>query len=161
MTQPANRKQFVVERATTISAPADTVFGYLVDFHRWIAWSPWEGIDADLHRTYAGADSGVGATYEWVGNRQAGQGRMEITDADPPTGLGIKLDFIKPFTAQNFARFALRPDGDATRVTWTMTGTKNFASRLVGLFMSMDKLVGRDFDKGLTQLKAVVESGPQ
>ena len=158
MTQPANRKQFVVERSTIISAPPDTVFGYLADFHRWIAWSPWEGIDEDLHRTYGGPDSGVGATYEWVGNRQAGQGRMEITDADPPTGLGIKLDFIKPFTAQNFARFALRPDGDATRVTWTMIGTKNFATRLVGLFMSMDKLVGRDFDKGLAQLKTLVEA---
>ncbi|MCC6225061.1 MAG: SRPBCC family protein [Microthrixaceae bacterium] len=151
---------FSVTRSTTIDAPPDAVFEHLVDFHRWVEWSPWEGLDQNMERTYSGADSGIGAVYSWSGTRKVGEGRMEITSSDPPAKLGIRLNFIKPFKAENDIVLSLETNGPATDVRWTMTGPKTLFSKIMGIFMSMDKMIGRDFEKGLAQLKATVEKSP-
>ncbi len=148
---------FKVERATVIGAPPDKVYEAIVDFHRWIDWSPWEGIDPSMSRTYRGPVQGVGAVYEWEGNRKVGKGRMEILTVEPPTSVGIDLNFIKPFKARNHTLFTLEAQGGSTAVTWTMVGPKTFMTKVMGIFTSMDKLVGKDFEKGLAQLKSSVE----
>jgi Polyketide cyclase / dehydrase and lipid transport len=149
---------YLVERAITVSAPASSVYSRLADFRQWRAWSPWEGLDPDLRRTYSGADSGKGAVYEWAGNRKAGEGRMEITDAAEGSRLQIALDFLKPFKSSSITTFTLADHGDETTVTWTMTGAKTFTTRVMGIFKSMDAMVGPDFEKGLAQLKVVSEA---
>jgi hypothetical protein len=107
-----------------------------------------------LSRTYSGPDAGVGAVYEWVGNRKAGAGRMEITDAVESSKVQIALQFLKPFKSKSTTTFELvERDGD-TNVTWRMVGPKTFMTRFMGVFMSMDKMVGKDFEKGLSQLQA-------
>ncbi|MGF7238367.1 MAG: SRPBCC family protein [Frankia sp.] len=151
---------FVVERTTTIKAPAADIYRQIADFHQWIAWSPWEGVDQNLQRTYSGADSGPGAAYAWSGNRKAGRGRMKIADATEPSTVGIDLTFEKPFKARNQVRFTIRPDGSGSTVIWSMTGRKTVMSKVMGIFVSMDKLVGKDFEKGLASLKAVTENSP-
>jgi uncharacterized protein YndB with AHSA1/START domain len=148
---------FRVQRSTTIPAPPEKVFAYINDFHRWPAWSPWEKIDPNLHRTYSGAEAGKGAAYAWEGNKKVGQGRMEITDATPPSRVAIQLDFLKPFEAHNQVAFALEPRDGGTHVTWTMDGTQPFLFKVMTLFMSIDKMVGKDFEKGLADLKKAAE----
>ncbi len=148
---------YAVERSTSIAAPPSAIFAHLVDLHRWPAWSPWEGLDADMKRTYSGADAGPGAVYEWSGNRKAGEGRMEIIEVVDPSRIAIALDFLKPFKSSSTTTFVLAEEGDSTRVTWTMTGPKTFMTRVMGLFKSMDALIGPDFEKGLAQLKTVTE----
>ena len=157
MADTGNAATFTVERSTTIAATPDRIFESLIDFHNWVDWSPWEGIDPNMARTYSGPDAGVGTVYEWEGIRKVGKGRMEITGADAPKDLEIKLDFIKPFKASNTTVFTLDAIGDDTRLTWTMTGPKTLLSKIMGIFMSMDKLVGKDFEKGLAQLKTIAE----
>ncbi len=149
----AGTGEFEVERETTIPATRAAVYARLVDFHRWREWSPWEDLDPELSRTYSGPDAGVGAVYEWTGNRKAGAGRMEITDAVESSKVQIALQFLKPFTSSSTTTFELvERDGD-THVTWRMVGPKTFMTRVMGLFTSMDKVVGKDFEKGLEQLK--------
>jgi uncharacterized protein YndB with AHSA1/START domain len=150
------KNQFEVVRTTTVAAPPDAVYPLIADFHRWTIWSPWEELDPNLERTYAGAEAGVGAAYSWRGNRKAGQGRMEITAADEPRRIEIALDFERPFKSSNTTTFELRPVGDGTEVTWRMVGPVTLMGRIFGIFMSMDKMVGRDFEKGLAQLGAAV-----
>jgi uncharacterized protein YndB with AHSA1/START domain len=157
VTETEDRTSFTVERTIEIDAPPERVFDAIVDFHRWLDWSPWEGLDPNLNRTYTGPESGVGAVYEWSGTRKVGAGRMEIVDATSPTSVGIKLDFLKPFKSHSQTRFTLTPGGGTTIVTWAMKGPKTFATRVMGIFTSMDKLVGGDFEKGLAQLKVVAE----
>ena len=152
------RNTYVVERSTNIDATPAAVYGYLVDFHRWVDWSPWEDLDPKLHRTYSGAEGGVGATYAWRGNRKAGEGRMEITAVEPDRSVTVDLRFLKPFKSTSESRFTLVPADSSTRVTWTMTGKQTFMLKVMGIFTSMDKLVGKDFEKGLRHLKALVES---
>jgi hypothetical protein len=147
-----------VERSTAVKATPPQIFPLINDFRRWTAWSPWEKIDPALNRTYKGAAQGRGAVYEWTGNRQVGQGRMEITDAAEPGRVTIDLDFIKPFKAHNVTRFELVPEGDSTRVTWTMTGATPFMGKVMGVFVDMDQMIGKDFEKGLVALKAVAEN---
>ena len=148
----ADKNEFEVVREATIPAPRATVFALLTDFHRWPEWSPWEDIDPDLQRTYSGSPSGVGAVYEWDGNRKAGAGRMEITSADAPSRLQLALQFLKPFKSNNTTTFELDERDGATHVTWRMVGPKTFMTRVMGIFASMDKMVGGDFEKGLARL---------
>ena len=150
------RNTYTVERQALIPAPPARVYVALADFHDWPNWSPWEGLDPDMTRTFSGADAGVGAVYEWKGNRKAGEGRMEIVAAEEPSGVTLALDFLKPFKSSSTTRFQLEPEGDGTRVTWTMQGPKTFVTKVMGIFTSMDKLIGKDFEKGLSQLASHV-----
>jgi uncharacterized protein YndB with AHSA1/START domain len=149
---------FRIQRTGTIKAPPEKVFPHINDFHSWSSWSPWEKLDPALKRTYSGAPSGKGTVYEWEGNKQVGKGRMEITDAAPPSRIVIKLDFLKPFEAHNTAEFTLAGQGDGTNVTWAMHGRQPFMFKLMTLFCSLDKMVGKDFEAGLANLKSVVEA---
>ena len=147
---------FRIERSTTIKAPPERIFPLIEDFRHWQSWSPYEKRDPAMTKTHSGAQSGQGAIYEWAG-RKAGVGRMEILEASPPSRVLIKLDFSKPMKAHNHAEFMLGPQADSTRVTWAMYGPKTLLSNIMGMFFSMDKLVGKDFEKGLANLKALTE----
>lgn len=153
-TRPAT---FTIARSARIQAPAEAIYPYLDDFHRWTAWSPYETIDPNMTRTYDGATSGKGAIYGWSGHNKAGEGRMEITNSAAPSRLTVDLAFTRPMKAQNVAEFTLRPDGGATEVTWAMHGNNNFMSKLMHSLINIDKMVGADFEKGLAKLKAAVE----
>lgn len=148
---------FRIQRSATLAAPCEKIFPFINDFRNWRSWSPWERLDPNLKRNYGGADSGKGATYEWEGNKKVGKGRMEILDQSPPSKVTIQLDFIQPFEAHHTAEFALEPQGALTNVTWSMSGRQPFAFKVMTLFMSMDKMVGKDFESGLANLKALVE----
>ncbi len=148
---------FAVQRSATIKAPPEKIFAVLNDFHRWTEWSPWEKLDPAMKRTLGGAPAGKGATYAWEGNGKAGAGRMEILESTPPSKVGIQLDFIKPFEGHNLAVFTLTPQGDATQVNWAMTGPTPFVSKLMQVFVDMDKMIGKDFEEGLLNLKALTE----
>ena len=148
-----------VERSTTINADPQPIYDRLVAFHAWMDWSPWEDLDPDQERTFTGAASGVGAGYAWSGNRKAGRGSMQVTHAAAPTEVRIALTFEKPFKTRNTIDFSLTPDGpNRTRVRWAMTGPKTLATKVMGLFTSMDKMIGPDFEKGLARLKDLVET---
>lgn len=149
---------FRVERSTTIAAPPEAIFPHINDFRAWAAWSPYERMDPGLAKTYSGAPSGKGAVYEWVG-KKSGSGRMEIVSSEAPAKIIIQLDFTKPMQAHNTAEFILEPQGAGTRLTWAMHGPATTFSKVMGLFFSMDKLVGREFEKGLANLKAMAETG--
>jgi hypothetical protein len=148
-----------VQRAATIKAPPEKIFPLINDFKSWSAWSPYEKIDPAMKRTYSGAASGKGAVYEWEGNSEVGQGRMEITDISHPSRVTIKLDFVKPLEGHNIAEFALAPQGDSTTVTWTMNGPSPYIGKLIGVFIDMDDMIGKDFETGLANMKAIAE-GP-
>ncbi|QEN87298.1 SRPBCC family protein [Labrys sp. KNU-23] len=148
---------FEVKRSLEIEAPPGRIYPLLADFHQWSRWSPYEKLDLAMQRSFSGAESGKGAVYAWEGNGKAGAGRMEIVEAAPERGIDIKLDFIRPFRANNRAAFAFTQAGDATRVTWSMQGAAPFVARLMGLFINMDRMIGKDFEQGLTNLKAAVE----
>jgi len=148
---------FRIQRSATINAAPDKVFPLINDFHNWPAWSPWEKLDPALKRTHSGVPSGKGAIYEWEGNKKVGQGRMEITESAPPSRIIIKLDFIKPFSANNTTEFTLAGQGGSTNVSWAMTGKQPFMFKVMSIFMSMDKMVGKDFEAGLASMKAIAE----
>ena len=148
---------FRIERSVRIQAPPDRIYPLINDLHAWGQWSPWEKVDPALQRTYSGQAAGVGAVYEWQGNRDVGSGRMEITQSAPPSQVVIKLDFLQPFEAHNTAEFALQPAGDTTTVTWAMYGPNTLLGKVMSLFFDMDSMVGPQFETGLANLKHVAE----
>jgi uncharacterized protein YndB with AHSA1/START domain len=152
---------FRVERSAVIQAPPERVFALINDFRHWTAWSPWEKIDPQLKRSYSGAASGMGAAYAWEGDRNVGSGRMEISESSAPARILIKLDFIKPLEGHNIAEFTLTPGPQGTTVTWAMFGPSPYISKLMGVFISMDRMIGGQFEKGLATMKTVAETGKE
>jgi len=148
---------FNVQRTTRINAPAEKIFPLINDFHSWASWSPWEKLDPAMRRTNSGAAMGQGAVYEWEGNAKVGKGRMEITEVSPPTKVTVKLDFLKPIEGHNIAEFTLEPQGDSTSVTWAMRGPSPFISKVFQVFISMDGMLGKEFETGLANLKSAAE----
>lgn len=149
---------FRVQRAASIKAPPEKVFALINDFNRWGTWSPWEQKDPAMKRSYGSATSGKGAVYAWEGNKDVGQGRMEIAESSPPSKLAIKLDFVKPFAAHNLVEFTLRPEGDTTSVTWAMQGDTPYFAKIIHVFINMDSMIGKDFESGLARLKVAAET---
>ena len=154
-TQPSD---FRVGRTATIAAPAPAVFAQVNDFHKWETWNPWAKLDPAMKQAYEGAPAGTGAVYTWSGNEEAGEGRMTLIKSRPSDLIRVQLEFLKPFRGTSVAEFTFKPEGDHTVVTWSMTGQNNFIAKAVHLFMDMDKMIGGNFEKGLAQMKSVVEA---
>ena len=147
---------FSLTREAVVDAPPARVHAILEDFHAWQGWSPWEEMDPDLERTYSGAEKGVGAHYAWKGNKKVGSGSMDITNSTPDR-VEIDLKFMEPFQADNKTTFDLVPQGDGTRVVWTMRGERNLMFTVMGKLF-FDRAIAKDFDRGLTKLKTQAES---
>jgi uncharacterized protein YndB with AHSA1/START domain len=149
---------FRVERRARVNAAPERVYSFLTDFHQWPSWSPWEKLDPAMQRSHSGAERGRGAVYEWEGNKKVGKGRMEILEAVPASRVVIKLDFFVPWEAHNTTEFTLTPVAGGTDVTWAMHGASPFMMKVMGIFMPMDKMVGKDFEAGLANLKRAAEA---
>ncbi len=149
---------FRVERSAVVAAPAPVVFAQVNDLHNWDAWSPFAKLDPAAKQTFEGPRAGTGAALAWAGNKQVGEGRMTITESRPNEIIRFRLDFAKPFAVTNTAEFTFTPRGDQTAVTWSMSGRQNFMAKAFCMFMSMDKMVGGEFEKGLAQMKSVAEA---
>ena len=148
---------FSVQRSARIKAAPEKVYALINDFPSWPTWSPWEKLDPEMKRTLSGAPTGKGSIYEWSGSGKVGAGRMEITDTQPSSKVVIKLDFIKPFEGHNITEFTLTPQGENTQVVWVMHGPAPFVSKLMGVFVSMDSMIGKDFETGLANMKSAAE----
>ena len=154
--QPAD---YQVVRNATIGAPAADIFVRVNDVRKFQDWSPWAKLDPEVKNTYEGPPAGTGAISRWAGNNKVGEGSMTIVDSQPNDLIKMKLEFIKPFASTANVQFDFKPNGNGTAVTWTMSGKKNFMSKAFCLFVSMDKMVGGDFERGLANLKTLTEKG--
>ena len=144
--QPSGR--FPHRAPAKMTAPPAAVFAQINDFHNWPAWSPWAKLDPTMKDEYSGASSGVGASYWWSGNSKVGEGRMTIEESRPNDLIRIKLAFLRPFKSTNMAHFEFKPEGNQTNLDWIMIGRHNFISKAFCMFMDMDKMIGKDFEKG-------------
>ena len=153
----AKPDSFRIERSINIKALPEKIFPLIIDFHHMNTWSAWEKIDPAMKRSFSGAESGKGAMYAWDGNKEIGQGSMEILEATASSKVLIKIDFCKPFEAHNTVEFTLLPHGETTTVTQAMYGSSPYIAKLMSLVFSMDKMVGSKFEEGLASLKAAAE----
>ncbi|MGZ4980425.1 MAG: SRPBCC family protein [Methylobacter sp.] len=149
---------FRVRRAASIKASPERIFALISDFHNWIAWSPYEKIDPEMKRNLSGKPRGKGAVYEWEStDSHAGTGRMEIIESSPPSRIAIELDLIKPIESRCTLEFILETKDDETDVTWVMHGTNPYIGKIMKIFYNWDSMVGKDFEEGLANIKAIAE----
>lgn len=150
--------EFRIERSIAVSAPPAEVFAEVDDLHNWEAWSPWLEADPQAKTEYEGASSGTGAIFKWSGNSNVGEGSMTITESRPNELVRIKLQFLRPLAGESTAEFTFKPEGEQTEVAWSMFGHNNFMSKAIHMFIDMDAMIGGQFEKGLSKLKAVAEA---
>ena len=149
---------FKVSRSTKVTASAEKAFGQVNDLHLMNQWNPWVKLDPNIKQTYSGAESGVGAVYDWDGNNNVGAGRQTIVETRPGELVRMKLEFFRPFAGVNEVQFTFVAEGDQTAVTWSLTGQHNFFMKAMGLFYSMDKMCGGPMAEGLASMKTIVEA---
>jgi hypothetical protein len=149
--------RFHVERSTTIQAPAERLHPLINDLRHFNTWNPYARKDPAMQGQYSGPAAGPGAVYDFQGNRDVGKGRIGITASSAPSSVTMQLDMFEPFEGRNVVTFSLVPEGNATRVTWAMDGPSPFVARLIGIFIDMDHMIGRDFETGLSLLKSQAE----
>jgi len=150
---------FLVQRSAMMAAPTARVFAEINDLRAWDAWSPWKKLDPSAKSTISTPSAGKGATLAWAGNDEIGEGSMTILDSKPDERIELEQVFIKPFAGKSRITFTFAPEGGGTRVNWKMDGTNDFVGKAMCLVISMDSLVGKDFEEGLANMKAVVEKG--
>ncbi len=144
-------------RSTVIAAPAAAVFAHVNDLRKWDDWSPWAKLDPNARVTFSGPQAGPGASFRWDGNDKVGAGTMTVTESRPNERVATRTDFERPFAGTSNSDFVFSEAGGRTNVIWTMTGTNNFIGKAICLVMSMERMLGPDFEKGLAQLKQVAE----
>lgn len=149
---------FRVQRSASISAPPEKIFPLINDLRSFNTWNPYERKDPDIKGSYNGPSSGQGAAYAFAGNKEVGKGTIEITESSPPSKVTMKLNMIEPFEAHNIVEFTLKPNGDSTNVTWAMQGRTPYFAKIIHVFFDMASMVGKDFETGLANLKAIAES---
>ncbi|WP_010582867.1 SRPBCC family protein [Schlesneria paludicola] len=147
-----------VERTEQVHAPCDVVFRIINDLKQWRRWSPYDKRDPEMKVKWSGADQGPGAIYDWNGNKDVGEGRLTIVDSKPNEYVAMKLEISRPFKCENDVKFALVPNSDGTRVSWILDGKNNLISKAFSLIVSMDKMVGKDFEEGLSKLNSIAQS---
>lgn len=148
---------FKITRTGIIASPASAIFPHINNLQNWNAWSPWAKLDPNAKNVFEGPAEGLDAKMSWAGNSKVGVGSMTIMESRADEFIRFKLEFQKPMQATNSSEFTFAPEGDKTTVTWTMTGTNNFMGKVMGMLMNCDKMVGGQFEKGLADLKAIVE----
>jgi hypothetical protein len=153
MTQPDS---FRVQRAIAINAPPEKLVGILSDLRRGGDWSPYEKKDLAMKKTFSGPASGPGAKLEWDGNKDVGAGTLTVKDVTP-SKVTLNLNMTRPMTANNIVEYSLAPQGNATNMTWALHGPMPLISKVMCVFMSLDKMVGGDMERGLKDLKALAE----
>ena len=146
-----------VQRSLAISASPAELFSEINDLKKAQIWSPWMKMDPAARISFEGPPAGVGASFNWSGNRKIGEGRQTITASRANELVRSKLEFKKPFEGDATAEFTLKREGPRTVVTWAMFGENNFLSKAVCIFMNQDKMIGGPFEEGLSSLQALVE----
>jgi hypothetical protein len=149
---------FRVQRSATINASPEKIFPLINDLHTFNTWNPYDKKDPNATGSYSGPASGKGAAYAFEGNKDVGKGNIEITESSPTSKVTMALNMLSPFEAHNIVEFTLEPAGDTTNVTWAIHGPMPYMSKVMCIFFDMDNMVGKDFEKGLSDLKAVVET---
>lgn len=148
---------FHLQRSIAIDAPPESIFPLINDLHAHEAWNPFDHPDPATTKIHSGSPQGPGAVYEWNGKGPSGSGRISILQADPSSRIAMQLDMLAPLKASNEVVFTLAPMSGSTHLTWFMQGSMPYPAKIMHTLFNMDRMVGRQFEAGLANLKRIVE----
>jgi hypothetical protein len=138
-----------------INKPKEIVFEYLKSIKKQNDWSVWAQMDPNMKQEFTGTDCTVGFISAWDG-KKSGKGAQEIKKITAGERIDIELRFERPFKVTNTVYFTTTTvEGDKTKVEWVMYGNSMRPFNLI--FPLMVGSLLKDFNKGLSNLKALLE----
>ncbi len=149
--------EFTVTREIRIQARPEVIYPFLANSKVTNDWMPWKEIDPNVKMTFSGPDAEVGSSASWESEGQMGVGKAVVSEVVPNQKVVTQITYTKPMEFSQISEFLLIPEGDSTIMRWTVSGHKIFISRLMCMFMDLDKYLGGEFEKGLKKLKSTVE----
>jgi hypothetical protein len=150
-------KNYSVSRSINIAASDTLIYNNIADFNEFKTWNPWYKMEPTAKLTISGTSKQANHLYEWVG-KETGSGAMKITEVKPYVLVKIELKFIEPFESIAATQFDIKNEGNENKVIWSMRGENNLISKWMGVFMSMDDMIGKNFEDGLKSLKEKSEA---
>ncbi len=151
-------KMYSVERSITIDSPKELVFNHIKYWRNWRNWSPWTANDPKMQVTIEGKDGEEGSIYKWIGDPKiTGKGEMTNTGVKDYEELSYHLHFMEPWESESDGYVRVADADGGTKVSWGFYGETPIPWNIVMLFVSMDKMVGKDFEQGLVLMKELCE----
>lgn len=151
-------KNYSVSRSATIKASDSVIYNNIANLNEFYKWNPWSKMEPSAKTTITGPIGQPGHVYAWKGE-ETGSGQMTLKKVEPNKLVDIEMKFLEPWESVADTKFDLNPEADGTKVTWSMSGEHNIISKWMCVFMSMDSMIGKDFESGLSALKEKSESG--
>ncbi len=149
-------KQYHFERSITINGSQSEVYEYLKSTKKFNEWNPWMKLDPSMSIQYSGNEGEVGDEYCWKDNKDVGVGCHEILQLVPNQLQKTKMTFKEPFESIGYSDIILTPQGNQTKVTWTLDCELDYPMNLMKIFM--DQGMNKSYSEGLENLKKLVEN---
>ena len=151
-------KHMQITRELLIKAPPEVIFPHINSSKLSYAWMPWSEVDPQVKTEFSGPEEGQGSTSKWESPGQMGFGQSVVVESTLNAEVKTQLTYTKPMEMSQLAIVSLHPSPEGTVVRWEVTGENAFIGRLACIFIDMDKVVGGNFEKGLSNLKKIVEA---
>jgi hypothetical protein len=154
------KKEYHVVREIVINKPKQPVFEYIKLLKNQNKYSVWATMDANMKTEFTGTDGTPGFISAWDSQeKNVGKGEQEILSVVEQEKVDYEIRFIKPFESTSTASMAtVSVNENQTKVSWAFTGKMKYPMNLMLLFMNMEKMIGNDLQKGLDNLKGILES---
>ncbi|MEP7322825.1 MAG: SRPBCC family protein [Saprospiraceae bacterium] len=151
-------KSYSLDRSITINKPKSEVFDYISYLKNQDYFNKWVMADPHMKKDFRGTDGQVGFVYLWDGNKKAGKGEQQIKAIVPGQRLDVEIRFIKPF--EGIAQTAIVTETlteQQTKVNWSMSSSMKYPMN-IALLIGIDKMLGKDLQDSLNNLKGILEA---
>ena len=151
------KKDYALEREIAINKPKQEVYDYIKFLKNQDYYSTWTMMDPAMQKSYRGTDGAVGFVSSWK-SKMMGDGEQEIVQLVEGERLDTELRFGGMFPSVSPARMSVESISETqTKVKWAMSGRMAYPMNFMRIFMSMDKMIGTEYEKSLVNLKGILE----
>jgi hypothetical protein len=147
----------MIDKSIEINTSSDLVFDYLKITKNQDNFSVWNMADPTMKKRYLGNDGIIGFIYSWDSTmKNVGAGEQEITGIEEGRSIEYSVKFTRPMQNTAKIKFQItRGAENRTIVAWIFDSPSKFPMSLLSPIFK--KMLGKDLEKGLINLKAILE----
>lgn len=145
------------EKSISINAPVEKVWQNTNTLRGMDEWSPWNDLDPGMKKDWIGTAGQAGEKVCWE-SKTAGNGCQEVIKIDAAKKrIDTEITFLTPYKSEAHAYVSVVPEGNGSKATWGFTSKIPYPFTVMKIFMDMEGVIGKDYEKGLSRLKEISE----
>lgn len=155
------KKKYTLTRETTINRSVEEVYNYLRFHKNQKEYNYWLQLDPNVKTEITGEQDGTPGSILFFESKskKAGTGEWENARLIEDELIEIELRFLHPYQFTATAVLYFRPiDAYTTQLIWEYHSGMDWPKNITLLFMDMDKIIGRDIEITLGNIKSQLEN---